>query len=61
MERTQTRPVTPRTAVVWAVLRPEIEGRDRLTVLDQGKVLASGTVAQIQANKNVQEIYLRRA
>ena len=34
---------------------------DRLTVLDQGKVLASGTVAEIQANKNVQEIYLRRA
>ncbi len=34
---------------------------DRLTVLDQGKVLASGTVAEIQANKSVQEIYLRRA
>lgn len=34
---------------------------DRLTVLDQGKVLASGTVAEIQANRNVQEIYLRRA
>ena len=34
---------------------------DRLTVLDQGKVLACGTVAEIQANKNVQEIYLRRA
>lgn len=34
---------------------------DRLTVLDQGRVLASGTVAEIQANKSVQEIYLRRA
>jgi branched-chain amino acid transport system ATP-binding protein len=34
---------------------------DRLTVLDQGHVLASGTVAEIQANKCVQEIYLRRA
>ena len=34
---------------------------DRLTVLDQGKVLASGTVSEIQANKAVQEIYLRRA
>src|SRR6266702_3614411 len=34
---------------------------DRLTVLDQGKVLASGTVAEIQASKSVQEIYLRRA
>jgi branched-chain amino acid transport system ATP-binding protein len=30
-------------------------------VLDQGKVLASGTVSEIQANKSVQEIYLRRA
>lgn len=34
---------------------------DRLTVLDQGKVLATGSVAEIQANKRVQEIYLRRA
>jgi len=34
---------------------------DRLTVLDQGKVLASGTVSEIQANTSVQEIYLRRA
>ena len=34
---------------------------DRLTVLDQGHVLACGTVAEIQANKSVQEIYLRRA
>ncbi len=34
---------------------------DRLTVLDQGRVLESGTVAEIQASKEVQEIYLRRA
>jgi len=34
---------------------------DRLTVLDQGRVLESGTVADIQASKDVQEIYLRRA
>ncbi|MBI5263990.1 MAG: ABC transporter ATP-binding protein [Bradyrhizobium sp.] len=34
---------------------------DRLTVLDQGRVLASGTVPEIQASKSVQEIYLRRA
>jgi branched-chain amino acid transport system ATP-binding protein len=34
---------------------------DRLTVLDQGRVLQSGTVAEIQASKDVQEIYLRRA
>lgn len=34
---------------------------DRLTVLDQGRVLESGTVPEIQANKSVQEIYLRRA
>ncbi len=34
---------------------------DRLTVLDQGRVLQSGTVAEIQACKEVQEIYLRRA
>ncbi|MEH2539094.1 MULTISPECIES: ABC transporter ATP-binding protein [unclassified Bradyrhizobium] len=34
---------------------------DRLTVIDQGRVLASGTVAEIQVNKSVQEIYLRRA
>jgi len=33
---------------------------DRLTVLDQGTVLASGTVAEIQASQSVQEIYLRR-
>src|SRR6201996_7002017 len=34
---------------------------DRLTVLDQGKVLETGTVAEIQASERVQEIYLRRA
>ena len=34
---------------------------DRLTVLDQGRVLESGTVPEIQASKSVQEIYLRRA
>lgn len=34
---------------------------DRLTVLDQGRVLESGTVAEIQASPEVQEIYLRRA
>jgi branched-chain amino acid transport system ATP-binding protein len=34
---------------------------DRLTVLDQGKVLETGTVAEIQASESVQEIYLRRA
>lgn len=34
---------------------------DRLTVLDQGAVLETGTVAEIQASRSVQEIYLRRA
>jgi branched-chain amino acid transport system ATP-binding protein len=34
---------------------------DRLTVLDQGSVLCSGTVQEIQANPKVQEVYLRRA
>jgi branched-chain amino acid transport system ATP-binding protein/urea transport system ATP-binding protein len=34
---------------------------DVLTVLDQGRVLGSGTVEQIQANKKIQEVYLRRA
>lgn len=33
---------------------------DRLTVLDQGKILASGTVADIQSTPKVQEVYLRR-
>ncbi len=36
MERTQTRAMTPRTAVVWAALRPEIERGTPLTVLDVG-------------------------
>jgi len=34
---------------------------DRLTVLDQGSVLCTGTVQEIQANQKVQEVYLRRA
>jgi branched-chain amino acid transport system ATP-binding protein len=34
---------------------------DRLTVLDQGSVLACGTVQEIQSNPKVQEVYLRRA
>lgn len=34
---------------------------DRLTVLDQGSVLCSGTVQDVQSNPKVQEVYLRRA
>jgi branched-chain amino acid transport system ATP-binding protein/urea transport system ATP-binding protein len=34
---------------------------DRLTVLDQGAVLNSGTIAEIQSCPRVQEVYLRRA
>jgi branched-chain amino acid transport system ATP-binding protein len=34
---------------------------DRLTVLDQGRVLDSGTIAEIQSSPKVQEVYLRRA
>lgn len=34
---------------------------DRLTVLDQGSVICSGSVQEIQANPKVQEVYLRRA
>jgi branched-chain amino acid transport system ATP-binding protein len=34
---------------------------DRLTILDQGRILVTGTVAEIQTSKSVQEIYLRRA
>ena len=34
---------------------------DRLTVLDQGSVICSGTVQEIQSNPKVQEVYLRRA
>lgn len=34
---------------------------DRLTVLDQGQVLDTGTVAHIQSSAKVQEVYLRRA
>ena len=33
---------------------------DVLTVLDQGNVLESGTVAQVQSSRKVQEIYLTR-
>lgn len=33
---------------------------DVLTVLDQGRILATGTVAQIQASERVQEVYLTR-
>jgi branched-chain amino acid transport system ATP-binding protein/urea transport system ATP-binding protein len=33
---------------------------DRLTVLDQGRVIASGTVAEIQSDPRVQEAYVRR-
>ncbi|ABE38285.1 ABC transporter ATP-binding protein [Rhodopseudomonas pseudopalustris] len=34
---------------------------DRLTVLDQGAVLDTGSIEQIQASPKVQEVYLRRA
>ncbi|MBI5133028.1 MAG: ABC transporter ATP-binding protein [Rhodopseudomonas palustris] len=34
---------------------------DRLTVLDGGAVLDTGTIEQIQASPKVQEVYLRRA
>ena len=34
---------------------------DQLTVLDQGSVICSGSVQEIQANPKVQEVYLRRA
>jgi branched-chain amino acid transport system ATP-binding protein/urea transport system ATP-binding protein len=34
---------------------------DRLTVLDQGCVICSGSVQEIQANPKVQVVYLRRA
>ena len=33
---------------------------DRMTVLDQGKILACGTVDDIQANTQVQNVYLKR-
>jgi branched-chain amino acid transport system ATP-binding protein/urea transport system ATP-binding protein len=33
---------------------------DALTVLDQGRVLDSGTVAEIQSSSKVQEVYLTR-
>lgn len=34
---------------------------DRLTVLDQGQVLDTGSVGHIQSSAKVQEVYLRRA
>ena len=34
---------------------------DRITVLSFGEVLASGTVAEIQANERVREVYLGMA
>jgi branched-chain amino acid transport system ATP-binding protein/urea transport system ATP-binding protein len=34
---------------------------DRLTVLDQGRVLDCGSVQEIQSSHKVQEVYLRRA
>ena len=34
---------------------------DRLTVLDQGQVLDTGSIQHIQASAKVQEVYLRRA
>jgi branched-chain amino acid transport system ATP-binding protein len=34
---------------------------DRLTVLDQGRVLDCGSVSEIQSSHKVQEVYLRRA
>ena len=36
MDRTQTRPLTPRTAVVWAALRGELDRGTPLMVLDVG-------------------------
>ena len=33
---------------------------DRLTVLDNGKVLDDGTVAEIETSKKVQEVYTTR-
>jgi branched-chain amino acid transport system ATP-binding protein len=34
---------------------------DRITVLDQGRVLDCGTVAEIQASEKVREVYVRRS
>jgi branched-chain amino acid transport system ATP-binding protein len=34
---------------------------DRITMLDQGSVICSGTVREIQSNPKAQEVYLRRA
>jgi branched-chain amino acid transport system ATP-binding protein len=34
---------------------------DRLTVLDQGQILQTGSVQHVQSCPKVQEVYLRRA
>ena len=34
---------------------------DSVTVLHQGKVLSEGSVAEVQADPSVQEVYLGRA
>ena len=34
---------------------------DRLTVLDQGQILQTGSVQHVQSCPRVQEVYLRRA
>jgi branched-chain amino acid transport system ATP-binding protein/urea transport system ATP-binding protein len=34
---------------------------DRLTVLDQGQILATGSISDVQSSPKVQEVYLRRA
>ena len=39
---------------------PLVEICDVLTVLDQGRVLETGTVEQIQKSRKVQEVYLTR-
>jgi len=33
---------------------------DRMTVLEQGRIIATGTVDEIQANQKVQDVYLKR-
>ena len=56
------RPLTARCAIV--IVEHDLDFIrdlcDVLTVLDQGKVLESGSVAQIQASERVQEVYLTR-
>jgi urea transport system ATP-binding protein len=36
------------------------EGRKKVTVLHEGRVLAEGTLAQVQENEQVVEVYLGR-